>query len=293
MPEDIEINRVSSRGDHELTIRIDGEEVKKWKAAASRHGLGLAEWIMLSLTLADKLSLVDGYEKTPSVGRRLDPILARAILEAAQGQPWEHRALLLLGMANPVETVKKPKTRGRIPAELIDVFAEFGIPYRDVAPNYYAVLGPWVLSWQELAFILIIWKDSLFDWCYLSRRGLQERAGMTQRDAMKAVERTVAQGLVEREPISSGRVTGAKTRTRLTREVGEALLRGEIRPATVDDSYSESYLTAQSLVSNNHGSGSEVDPLLLASAREAAMRGQTSASDVIRGYLDTLGQSTT
>lgn len=280
-----------------LTLRIDPEVADAWRAAAQRNGLALVEWISLSLTLADKLCLVDGYEKTPSIGRRLDPILARAILEAAQGQEWEHRAMLLLGMANPVSEELGPvqkRVSGRVPSQLSGLFTEYGIPFVEVAPNYYAVLGDKVLSWQELAYVLIIWKEAQANWCYLSNQGLQERTGMNKRDAMKATDRATVQELVEREAMpKAARARRAQNRTRLTQATCEALLRGDIRPATVDDAYSEGYLTTQTKVHRDRSAGADVDPLLLQAAREAQQRGNHSASEVIRGYLEALNQSTT
>lgn len=275
-----------------LTLRVDPEVAEGWRVAAKRNGLSLIEWISLSLTLADKLSLVDGYEKTPSIGRRLDPVLARAILENAQGKDWEHRAMLLLGMANPMpdEVERTAKRRkGRVSSQVSGLFTQYGIPFIDVAPNYYAVLGDKVLSWQELALVLTLWDESQFDWAYLSYKGLQERTGMTHHDTRKATERAVAQELVERDQVSAAmRGRTVLSRTRVTRPAGEALLRGDLRPATVDDSFSESYLTAQSKVDRGNANGEQVDPLLIQAAREAKMRGKVTASEVIKGYLAAL-----
>lgn len=293
---DIEYERLTTGG-ISLTLRIDPDVAESWRIAAKRNGISLVEWISLSLALADKLCLVDGYEKTPSIGRRIDPMLARAILENAQGKEWEHRAMLLLGMANPVDEDLGPIQRhrnGRVPTQVSEIFTRYGIPFLEIAPNYYAVLDGKVLSWQELAYVLTIWDESQFDWCYLSNKGLQERTGMNSRDAVKATERARVQYLVEREALPMAvRVRRAQFRTRVARATGEALLRGDLRPATVDDSYSEGYLTTQSKVHPGHASGTHVDPLLLQAAREAQQRGTTSASEVIRGYLAALDQSIT
>jgi hypothetical protein len=295
---DHEIEYDSTRGKGiSLTLRIDPEVASDWRTAAQRNGLTLLEWISLSLTLADKLCLVDGYEKTPSIGRRIDPLLARAIMEAAQGQEWEHRAMLLLGMANPLPDDMGPlqkRKNGRVPTQLVDLFTRYGIPFAEVAPNYFAVIGDNVLTWQELAYVLTIWDESQFDWCYLSNKGLEERTKMNKRDAQKATERAVTQGLVEREPLPHEvRARRTRNRTRIARSVGEAILRGDIRPATVDDSYSESYLTVQSKVDPRNAGGEYVDPRMLQAARDAQQQGRTSATETIKGYLAALDQSTT
>jgi hypothetical protein len=297
MPSDIRIDQAPRSGGYDLTVRVTGEEMRAWKDAARRNGMGMAQWISLSLTLAEKMALVDGHQRNPAIGRKIDPVLAKAIAQAAKGQPWEHRAMLLLGIGAESDEVKTPvKRSGRIPVELTDLFAEYGIPYRDVAPNYFAVLGDWVLSWQELALVLTIWREVQFDWSFMTVKRLQELAGMTTRDTKKAMERAVAQGVVEREPLDLGRGNGRSSmRTRVAKAAGEALLRGEIRPATVDDSFSESYLTAQSMVSA-YADGSEVDPLLLKAARQVAeTTSRPTASAVISRYLEAkeASQSTT
>lgn len=285
----------TGRGSISLTIRIDPEVATGWRTAAQRNGLTLLEWISLSLTLADRLCLVDGYEKTPSIGRRIDPMLARAILENAQGKDWEHRAMLLLGMANPVPDDVGPtqkRRHGRVPTELTDLFTKYGLPFVDVAPNYYAVLGDAVLTWQELACLLTLWDESQFDWSYLSKKGLRERTGMSDHDARKAIARVVAQGLVEREQMPlAARSRRAQNRTRVTRQTGEALLRSDLRLATVNDAYSESYLSTQSKVGRSGAGGAYVDPRLLQAAHDAQGQGRSSASEVIKGYLEALDQA--
>ena len=282
---DITYSRTTN-GSLSLALTLDPEVAEHWKESAKRNGLSLVEWIQLSLALADKLCLVDGYERTPSIGRRLDPVLARAILEAAQGQPWEHRAMLLLGMANPVDEDLGPmqgQRQRRVPAKLSGIFTDYGLPYVEIAPDSYAVLGDHALTWQELAVVLTLWTEGQFDWCYLSNKGLQERTGMSAYDIRRAVTRTGALKLTERESLPMAiKSRRAQYRTRLTRTAGEALLRGDLRPATVDDAYSESFLATQ---------GSAVDPLLLQSAREAQQRGQPTASAVIKGYLEALDQA--
>lgn len=287
MPTDISVERAANSRDFDLTVRVSAEEVKEWKESARRNGMSLSQWLSLGLTLASKMALVDGHQRNPAIGRRIDPLLAKAILEAAKGQPWEHRAMLLIGIGAEAEDVKVPTKRSRrIPVDLADLFAEYGIPYRDVAPNYFAVIGEWVLSWQELAMVLTIWRESQFEWCFLSKERLRSLTGMNVRDSSKAIERAVASGIIERQDLGLGKGNGrVSSRSRLVREAGEALLRGDIRPATVDDSFTENYLNTVAKVSR-FSDGADVDPLLLQAAREAAAEGNPrSATTVVGRYI--------
>lgn len=143
----------------DIILRIQPKKLIQWERAAERAGMPLDYWIITGVALAEKWRLVEGAEILAGKKGAIDPLLAEAIRVAAAGKPWEHKAILLLGVAatvNEIEDVAIVPLVTRI-EETHKLLQEYGLPYMGgERKNYRIAIGGLNYKWIETALILII-----------------------------------------------------------------------------------------------------------------------------------------
>lgn len=148
----------------QLTINIAPTRLGQWRAAAQAAGMTIEDWLKVSVMLAERLDLVGGAQRLPSISEGLDPLVERAVREAAQGQPWESRALLLLdGFARSQKerdfSVNRP-SRSRDGIQRL--LHEIGLPSdRFAMSSPYAWFGEVPLTWLQAALVLVIHRATV------------------------------------------------------------------------------------------------------------------------------------
>lgn len=178
--------REESQQERTVSVQVEASRVVRWQAAAKRVNLTLEDWLVLSIELADHLSLVEGATRLPANGTQMDPILAAAIRRAAEGQPWEHKAIQLIGATgfrtnpkSPLPSAPRAKVRRLLfNKTTVDLFARHGVAISD-ARFRGGHLGDQKATWGELAVLLLLWEKAGDGWVRLARKDYAEQTGMT------------------------------------------------------------------------------------------------------------------
>jgi hypothetical protein len=191
-----------------VTLGIPSTLLKQWRQEAKDCSLSLDEWLLLNIERARVLRLA---ERTPGTPLRIDPRLAEAIREGAKGQPWEHKALALVGTAEAEDPRRRPAdlaaTLGRRPHELtVSVrrrLAEHGLAGgtggRRSVPVW-ARCDKVTLSWLEAYLLLRLWDVAGRRWVSVDPVEIATEAQVAPGIVEGIVEGLVAKALLDENP---------------------------------------------------------------------------------------------
>lgn len=178
-PEDIGIIDSTQRpATIRFTLEVPLSVFNQWREAAREAQIPVNRYIGLALALANNLQLVEGYARLPNHGRTIDPVLADAIRQAAIGQPWEHKAMLLVG-TSALPSKQKPTMISRtmtaqlpheVPEDANILFARHGCPtYYTVAFRPVLRVADTDLRWRPALALLLLWEHSRGKWVHKAR----------------------------------------------------------------------------------------------------------------------------
>lgn len=232
-PEDVEVlSAFQGAQTAKFSLQVPLSVFNQWREAAKEADMPVNRYVALALSLANNLQLVEGYARLPNHGRTIDPILAEAIRQAAIGQPWEHKAMLLVG-TRALPSKRKPSMIARtmtaqLPHEVPEaanvLFERHGCPtYHTVAFRPIMRVADTDLRWRPAWAVLLLWEHGRNRWIHKARPLLaQSFRDETVPDLIHELERF---GLMETQA-TRGRNGG--TSVRLMDEVSNDIIDGTL-----------------------------------------------------------------